>query len=114
MPQVILSLAYRGFQCSTIRFDFLRNYIQVLSRTWKKLGKDSKCIPFPKGEKKSKGKMLAKTQFFFFSLLEEKPHTYKWLSIKSSTSQVRMGLNRKKEVSPAVMPMQYAFPRNPC
>ena len=34
--------------------------------------------------------------------------------LKGSTSQVRMGLNRKKEASPAVMPMHYALPRIPC
>ena len=77
MPQVILSLVYRGFQCSTIRFDFLRNYTQVLSRTWKKLEKDSKCIPFPKGGKKIKGKNVSKDPvlFFFHSLKRNHTHT---------------------------------------
>lgn len=72
----------RSFQCSTIRFDFLRNSTQVLSRTWKDLEKDAKCISFPKGEK-SKGKCQQRlSSFFFFFTPLKRNHTRKGLSIK--------------------------------
>ena len=54
---------------------------QDLEETWKGL----KIYPFSKRGKKSKGKMLAKTQFFFFFFFfhsVKRNHTKKWLSIK--------------------------------
>ena len=84
---------------------------QDLEETWKGL----KIYPFSKRGKKSKGKMLAKTQFFFFFFTPWRETTQKNdCPLKGSTSQMRMGLNRKKQVSPAVTPMQYALPRIPC